>query len=250
MENSLDEADLNLANLEFMLERCADSKSSAENMTETVIYLEKVCERLTRIEHFYVSEKEEMVRKQIREVEPLLKQLSSKASDLNERLKYTQSEEDEVKSQLAEFAEKTMVAQKSVRASTALSMSAAKISVEKAGLERVKELKRSTEEVLKGCVMLRLKIENQLVNIAVLTEELAKDDEKRDYKLMEQQMSDGCFQVSFQSDEIRGRFEDDINRLRRNRRTIRQFTERISLIRKTRNDIKNRLAHVVSRFWR
>lgn len=246
----LNEADLDLTYLDSVLDMSTDGNSNARSVTDIVIYLEKVCERLNRIEQFYFHESQSLSQRQTTETAPIVETCIEKKKELGEHLSHTKSIESDIREQIALLTERVDVATATVRASIRLSISEAKINIEKNAFDDVMEQKRNTSKVYESIVMQRLRIENQIGNLNVLCEELDKtNDEHRDYNRMQQQMTAGCFQVSFDR-EVRDHFLTEIGRLRRNRRIVRQYNQKIMQIKKARNEVRNRIAHLVSRYWR
>ena len=249
MEN-LDEGELNLSMLDTMLENSLGSKSNALNAIDTVVYLEKLCERLNQVEQMCLHSRQALKNRQIEETQPIIKRCLQKNEELDVKLNQTKVEEAEIREDIELLAERTEIAKSTVRASIGLAMSDDKIREGKAALERVKERKRNTAKVYEACIMSRLRIQNQINNLMILMEELQKlVDEDRDYKLMQQQMTAGCFQVSFEK-EIRENFLSEITRLRRNRRVVRQYNQKLVQLKKARGDLRNKIAHLVSSSWR
>lgn len=214
---------------------------------ELVGLLEALCQSVRAQEQEHQAQIDVLRQKQMDETKPILDHFEEKNVQLIERLVTTREEERQLRAQFDALSHKTQQAKKTVAVTQTMSL--ARVAEEKDSLDQLREQRLTTWKNLESIIALSTAAQKQMMTIGTISAELRRNVEQRDYQTILELVGSEVFTFSFGT-PYQEQLLQTINGFRSSRRVMRLRRDKISQLASVRDEIRLRIARLISLNWK
>jgi len=211
--------------------------------------LEALCQSIRAQEQEHQNQIDTLRQRQVEETKPILDHFEEKNVQLIDKLVQTREEERQLRAQFDSLSHKTQQAKKTVAVTQNLSLAISRVTEEKDNLEQLRERRSTTWKNLESIIALSTAAQKQMMTIGTISAELRRSVEHRDYQTILELVGSEVFSFSFGT-PYQEQLLNTVNGFRSSRRLMRLRRDKMSQLASVRDEIRLRIARLISLNWK